>query len=68
MLRGKGIWLAGAVGLLTAGKVWAADAPDTAAVLGKVHRSNQKEIEMGKMANVKTIGPDNVLRLTVTVT
>jgi putative membrane protein len=33
-----------------AGPVLAADAPPTAEVLGKLHRSNQKEIEMGKMA------------------
>jgi putative membrane protein len=33
-----------------AGAALAADAPPTAEVLGKLHRSNLKEIEMGKMA------------------
>jgi hypothetical protein len=32
------------------------------------YRLKTRVVEMGKMANVKTIGPDNVLRLTVTVT
>lgn len=32
------------------GPVFAADAPPTAEVLGKLHRANLKEIEMGKMA------------------
>ena len=32
-----------------------------------IYRLKNKVIEMGKMMNVKTIGPDNVLRLTVTV-
>jgi putative membrane protein len=34
----------------TASSVAAADAPPTGEVLGKLHRSNLKEIEMGKMA------------------
>ena len=38
-------------GLFTlSGPALAADAPSTAEVLGKLHRSNLKEIEMGKMA------------------
>jgi putative membrane protein len=36
--------------LLLGGRALAADAPPTADVLGKLHRSNLKEIEMGKMA------------------
>jgi putative membrane protein len=36
--------------LTIAGSAVAADGPPTAEVLGKVHRSNLKEIEMGKMA------------------
>jgi hypothetical protein len=35
--------------LLLGGRALAADAPPTADVLGKLHRSNLKEIEMGKM-------------------
>ena len=40
-----------AVALMTAGVARAAD--DTAAVLGKLHHSNQMEIEMGKLAQEK---------------
>jgi putative membrane protein len=36
--------------LITAGIAHAADAPDTATVLGKLHKSNQKEIAAGKLA------------------
>jgi predicted outer membrane protein len=36
--------------LTVASSALAADGPPTAEVLGKVHRSNLKEIEMGKMA------------------
>jgi putative membrane protein len=37
--------------LVTAGTdAHAADAPDTATVLGKLHKSNQKEIAVGKLA------------------
>ena len=32
-----------------------------------VYRLKNKVIEMGKMMDVKTIGPDNTLRLTVSV-
>jgi putative membrane protein len=67
MIRGNGIFIACVVGLLTSGMASAADPPDTASVLGKVHRSNQKEIEMGKMAqkhgvskDVKAFGKDLV--------
>jgi putative membrane protein len=35
---------------ILAGSTFAAGEPSTADVLGKLHRSNQKEIEMGKMA------------------
>ena len=38
------------VGVLASGMAVAADAPSSAEVLGKIHRSNLKEIEMGKMA------------------
>ena len=44
------IWFACLMGLLGGGGAMAADAPSTPAVLGKVHRSNLHEIEMGKMA------------------
>jgi putative membrane protein len=50
MLNGKRVGLGLLLGLLTVGAALAADAPSTAEVLGKVHRSNLKEIEMGKMA------------------
>jgi putative membrane protein len=36
--------------LLTPAAAYAADAPSAADVLSKLHQSNQKEIEMGKMA------------------
>jgi putative membrane protein len=46
-----------------AGAAWAADAPTTADVLGKLHHADQKEIDMGKLAteraqskDVKTFG------------
>jgi putative membrane protein len=50
MTRGNRIWIVCLAGLLTGGIARAADGPDSAKVLGEVHRSNQKEIEMGKMA------------------
>jgi putative membrane protein len=42
--------LALALALTFPGLAAAADPPDTADVLGKLHQSNQKEIEMGKLA------------------
>jgi putative membrane protein len=42
--------LALAMALSFPGLAAAADPPDTAEVLGKLHQSNQKEIEMGKLA------------------
>jgi putative membrane protein len=36
--------------LFIGGSAFAADVPSTPEVLGKLHRSNQKEIQMGKMA------------------
>jgi putative membrane protein len=33
--------------------VWAAEPPTTAEVLAKVHRANQKEIDMGRMATIE---------------
>jgi putative membrane protein len=39
-----------ALALSFPGLAAAADPPDTAEVLGKLHQSNQKEIEMGKLA------------------
>lgn len=45
---GAVLFVAGAV--LSADPAWAADAPATAEVLGKLHASNRKEIDMGKMA------------------
>jgi putative membrane protein len=39
-----------AMALSFPGLAAAADPPDTAEVLGKLHQSNQKEIEMGKLA------------------
>jgi putative membrane protein len=50
MTRGNWFWCACLATLLTAGVARADDAADTAKVLGKLHRSNQTEIEMGKMA------------------
>jgi putative membrane protein len=50
MTRGNRIWIACLAGLLAGGVARADDAADTAKVLGKLHRSNQMEIEMGKMA------------------
>ena len=38
------------LGVLSCGVARAAEGPSTAEVLGKVHRSNLQEIEMGKMA------------------
>ena len=36
--------------VLSVDRAWAADAPATAEVLGKLHAGNRKEIDMGKMA------------------
>jgi len=54
MTRGNWFWSACLVGLLagrlTGGVARADDGSDTARVLGKLHRANQTEIDMGKMA------------------
>jgi putative membrane protein len=50
MTRRNRLWIACLAGLLTGGVARADDTSDTAKVLGKLHRSNQTEIEMGKMA------------------
>lgn len=46
----KGGMFAGALALLGAGDALAADPPVTADVLNKLHQSDQKEIEAGKIA------------------
>jgi putative membrane protein len=43
-------WAAFAPAIVLAGAARAADSPSTAEVLGKLHQSDQKEIEAGKMA------------------
>jgi putative membrane protein len=50
ILRANHLWIGCLVSLLTAGAARADDPPTTAQVLGKVHQSNLKEIQMGKMA------------------
>jgi putative membrane protein len=50
MLSGKSVAVGLLVGLVTSAAALAGDAPSTGEVLGKVHRSNLTEIEMGKMA------------------
>jgi putative membrane protein len=58
MMKANRIAIVCVVGALAGGTAAAADAPDTAQVLGKLHRSNQKEIEMGKMAQDHGLSKD----------
>jgi putative membrane protein len=50
MLSGKSVGIGLLVALVSSAAAFAADVPTTGEVLGKVHRSNLTEIEMGKMA------------------
>jgi putative membrane protein len=50
LLSGKRVGIGLLVGLVSSATAFAADVSSTGEVLGKVHRSNLTEIEMGKMA------------------
>jgi putative membrane protein len=56
--RTNRLWIGCLVSLLTGGLAFAEDPPSTAQVLGRVHHSNLKEIEMGKMAQDHGLSKD----------
>jgi putative membrane protein len=58
MISANRLWLAGLAGLFAGGIAMAADPPSTADVLGKVHRANLHEIQMGKMAESHAMSAD----------